>query len=363
MHLDAVIDQVRYNCDLSDARFAGHYSVCGLALRLRDLFKWEQRLAPWDERDASEVLAWIDQREQRWERLQGEDFMALEIDGQTYDPFDTLRINACLSPRGLFYGAGYAQSLKPSFVLGRVDERDRREGLTVIYMGDELARDLLTLPALSQGRDIVLRKEAARLFVWDQIFYVTPSRRPYLAYALDQAGIGGADPSSLRNHFSALLESLYEIFVRHEIGERSDTCFDAESWRAMIAAFPHTPIELLLRAVKDMLADTGPNGPLRSIIEERRGVSLGFYMVFHDGLGRTLFPEMREAFAAFELSSQWNIMTEAVDTIHHKAGSHATRLLRLFKQGRSGGDLDATAAQIHREFLDTGGNGTSTTHR
>ncbi len=247
MHSDSLVKQVRHNCDLSDARFAGHYSICGLALRLRDLFKWEQRLAPWEEREASEVLAWIGQKEQLWERLQNEDFIPLTIDGKAYDPFDVRAINARLIPRGLFYGAGYAQSLKPSFVLGRVDDRHRHNGLAVVHMGAELARDLLTLPALSQGDDVVLRKEAAQLYVWDQIFYVTPSRRPFLEYAFQHAGIKNHDPVGLRPHFGSLLESLYALFVRHEIGERRDTHFDVDRWRAMIAAFPHTPVRTTIR--------------------------------------------------------------------------------------------------------------------
>ncbi len=351
MRLDLLVEQVRRNCDLSDARFAGHYSICGLALRLRDLYKWAQRLAPWEEREASEVLAWIDQKEQLWERLQNEEFIPIDIDGTVYDPFDARGINARLASRGLFYGAGYAQSLKPSFVLGQVDDRHRKYGLTVVHMGDELARDLLTLPAFSQGDNIVLRKEAARLFVWDQIFYVTPSRRPFLQYALRHAGMQDVDPAGLRTQFGTLLECLYDVFVRHEIGERKDTCFDADAWRTMIAAFPHSPIELLLRAVKDMLADTGPNGPLRSIIAARAAVPLGFYLVFHDGLGRELFPEIRAAFAEFEPTGRWPLMGDAVRRVHRKASDHARRLLALFAKAQSRGDLEWAAERMRREFL------------
>jgi hypothetical protein len=139
--------------------------------------------------------------------------------------------------------------------------------------------------------------------------------------------------------------------VRHEIGECRDTFFDADAWRAMIAAFSHTPIELLLRAVKDMLADTGPNGPLRPIIAQRQAVALGFYLVFHDGLGKQLFPEMRAAFAQFEPTGQWGLMDDAVRAIHRKAASHADRLLKLFTQGQSRGDLEWAGEQIRQEFL------------
>jgi len=39
MDVESIIDQVSGNCAVSDARSAGLYPICGLALRLRDLFK------------------------------------------------------------------------------------------------------------------------------------------------------------------------------------------------------------------------------------------------------------------------------------------------------------------------------------
>lgn len=344
--------QVRYNCDLSDARFAGHYSICGLALRLRDLYKWEKQLPPWEEHDPAEILAWIDRKEQLWENLQDRDFEPIDIDGNPFDPFDVRGINAKLASRGLFYGAGYAQSLKPSFVLGRIDARFGHNGLAVVHLGNELARDLLTLPALSQGDEVVLRKEAARLFVWDQIFYITPSRRPYLEFALHHAGLPDTAPSSLQANFTALLERLHDVFVSHEIGERCDTVFDTDQWRAMIAAFPHSPVELLLRTVKDALADSGPCGPLPKIVVNRDAVSLGFYLVFHDGLGRQLFPRFRNAFDDFTRSGKWSVWDAVVRQIHHQASAHAERLQELYTEGRHRDDLEWAARQILQEFID-----------
>ncbi|MEJ2658563.1 MAG: hypothetical protein P8012_15455 [Desulfobacterales bacterium] len=42
-----IADQVLFNCNITDSQHAGLYSICGLALRLRDLYKWENRLEPW----------------------------------------------------------------------------------------------------------------------------------------------------------------------------------------------------------------------------------------------------------------------------------------------------------------------------
>ena len=57
--IDGIIEQVRRNCTICDSRHAGLFSVCGLAMRLRDLYKWEMGLEPWVERDSAEVLKWI----------------------------------------------------------------------------------------------------------------------------------------------------------------------------------------------------------------------------------------------------------------------------------------------------------------
>ena len=54
MDIKALREQVLHNCTISDSHHAGLYSICGLALRLRDLYKWEKGLDPW--------VAWLKER-------------------------------------------------------------------------------------------------------------------------------------------------------------------------------------------------------------------------------------------------------------------------------------------------------------
>ena len=74
--IEAMTRQVLDNCDITDAQHAGLYSTCGLALRLRDLYKWEHRLNPWEEKDSSEILDWIGEKEALWEKLAEAKFRA-----------------------------------------------------------------------------------------------------------------------------------------------------------------------------------------------------------------------------------------------------------------------------------------------
>ena len=76
--LDNLIPQVLKNCDISDSRHAGLFSVCGLALRLRDLYKWEKGLDPWLEKDSSAILDWIGEKEQIWEQIAENDYRVLQ---------------------------------------------------------------------------------------------------------------------------------------------------------------------------------------------------------------------------------------------------------------------------------------------
>lgn len=65
--------QVQKNCDISDARHAGAYSRCSFLLRMRDLYKWEHQMLPWQEPEPADLMEWVEVREQyRAEIVEGE---------------------------------------------------------------------------------------------------------------------------------------------------------------------------------------------------------------------------------------------------------------------------------------------------
>lgn len=355
--------QVRRNCDISDATHAGLYSICGLALRLRDLYKWAHGLPPWKEGDPGEVLSWIDVQETLWAGLEEAVFSDLAIDGRTFDPFDTAGLNAVLNARGLFYGAGYAYSLKPTFLLADIAAQALTEGIPVVRLGREWARDLLTLPAFVQDGAVVFRREAARLYLWDQILYVKPSGRPALDAALKRFGLPPGPVAAVAPRLDDLLDRLEDLYVYHECAEQLDTVFDDQLWREIIAAFPHSAVELLARTVKDLLADTHPRGPLRRMLSRRDDVALGCYVAFFDGLGRALFPELRAAFSKMAAAGDWATLSDAVDAGRAAAARAARRLSDLYLEGKARQDLDWAAAQIQAELICPLNDGRAVTHR
>ena len=351
VNLEDISRQILKNCDISYANNAGMYSICGLALRLRDLYKWEQCLPPWEERDSGEVLEWIETRENRWDQCTDDEFQQITLNGQCFDPFDTTAINAVLASHGLFYGAGYAHSLKPTFFLAEIKEKSELDGIRIYVLERELARDLLTIPALSQDDCVLLRQDSARLFLWDSIFYIKKSARPALEFALKSCGIQNQQSETLQRNLAGILEIQKGSYIYHEIGELNESVFDRDLWREIIGAFPYSPVEYLARAVKDLLADTNEFGTLQHIIEEHNTAALGFYVAFLDGLMKEFFPELPASFQDFKQTRDWHRIEQAVSDGHKTAAGHASLIMSIYQEGVGKNDLQWAERQIQKHLL------------
>ena len=346
MDTDLIIKQVLNNCRISDARHAGIYSICGLAMRLRDLFKWEHDLPPWVEKDSSQVLAWIGEMEELWENLAEQDYADIRIGESAYEPFDTAGINKSLNRQNLFYGAGYAHSMKPSFLLAQIHRIEKQTSWQVIRLGREYARDLLTLPAFTQDNQVVVRAEAARMYLWDQMLYISRSARPALEFTLEKEGIRERKPEALHADLHRLSRIYERVLIQHEIGEMEESVFPGDLWREILAAYPHTAIEYLARTLKDLLADTGRKGLLNQLAEEKNEKGFGLYLAFRQGLSKALFPELQTAFEAFRKDGRWAHVLDARARGFKTARAYALEICDLFCKGREGRTPDRAAEAI-----------------
>ncbi len=350
-NLEQFIRTIQNNCDISDASGSGIFSICGMALRLRDLNKWEKNLNPWEENNPEELVDWIDHKEQLWEKIEGQAFAPLPLFERKYDPFDTAAINKILSPLNIFYGAGYAHSLKPTFFLAGIKETRYLDGIPIVILEKELLRDLLTIPALNQDGFILIRRDAACLFLWDQMVYLKKSGQRFLHFALKQCGLPDTGHESRKTHFETILSVQEQTYIHHEIGEMKDTVFDHQIFREIVSEFPHTPVELLARTVKDLLADTVAHGTLQHIISTKNAAGLGFYAAFQDGLFLPLFPQFRKAFEKFASDRDW----EGIETARQKgfltARQYALDLIAIFSNAADQNHKDQVAEKIFKTLV------------
>lgn len=333
--------QIQTNCDISDARHAGLYSLCGLLLRLRDLYKWEQNLFPWQEPEPATLLEWVDARETHWEKVVSQELQALTLANETFDPFDMTAVNLRLRPLGLVYGAGYVLGMKPSFFLGEVTASRILDGLQVDIVGRELARDIYMTPAMRQGRQIFARQSAMLFFIWDQIQELRPSAREALDFALRQYDL---EPEALRQSPERLAPALHrvasqelETWVYHEVGEVHERAFDGQVWHEIVSTYANSLVEIFARVTKDLLADTHPEGLLGHIMRHRLTASLGFYVAFMRPFTRAVFPEIVEAFQQFSRTGAWTVVDRARATGHARAASFARRLTAIHEAGQGRG--------------------------
>jgi len=348
LDMDGLKRQIRFNCDVTDARHAGIYSVCGLVMRLRDLYKWERGLPPWQEDESANVLAWIGDKEDYWEGLLDADYRPLSVNGAEVDAFDTTTVNQWLNPRGFFYGAGYAHSLKPTFFLAEIEDHTTIAGREIWILGREHARDLLTLPAFSQNGQAILRIEAGRMYLWDQILYMGNSGRRALDFALQACGLPDQRHETIQRHFDDVWEVQKALYIRHEIGELEEDEFDRTLWRSMLADYPHTAVELFIRTLKDLLADTSPKGVLTHLIENQDSAGLGLYMAFGNGITRMLTKALICAFDDFTLHFQWHRVAEAGHVVREDVKSHSRQVMDIYRQGRRREDLDGARTAIEK---------------
>ena len=306
---------IRYNCDISDARDNGIYSVCTLVLKLRNLYKWENNIEPWAEPDAAALLDWIDRKENYWQSVAGEPYRPLVINGKELEPWDLAGVNAELRGMNLVYGAGYGLSLKTVFFLAQLLDLRNIAGCQVYILGKEYAKELASPFAMLQDGVIYIRREPLRFFFWDQIQEIRSSCKTSFYHALAQYNLirdGHLDRAQLPERLDEIVDHELPIFIHHEVGEYLQDTFSGGLLQEMIAAFPGTIYEFASRAVKDVLADVHPQGMLHFIIQEQRESSLGFYLGFLSGLRRVLFPELAEAFSLFLETKDWQLIAEAV---------------------------------------------------
>ncbi|MEJ5347573.1 MAG: Sfum_1244 family protein [Desulfosoma sp.] len=329
-------EQVLANCLIAEANYAGTFSLCGLVLRLRDLFKWEKGLLPWAEPEPSVLLEWIEHRESSWDPWMEKNFQPLVVNGMTVDPFDVEAVNDLLAGTGMVYGAGFVEGLRPSFFLGTIEETWEIDGAVVFVVAEELVRDVFAAPAMRQGPRIYIRRQPMLAFLWDQIFEMRPSARSALAFAFAVYDLNVADvarnPARYADQLKTIARNQLHTWIYHELGEFHEEAFRGHMWHDIVASYSNTPIEIYARVLKDLCADTDDKGLLTHIIEDKNRAALAFYVAFLRPFTRLMFPEILKAFQKFKKFQNWELIEAARQQGKQKFHEMAAMLVALHQE-------------------------------
>ncbi len=313
---EALRSDIQFNCDVSDARDHGIYSMCSMVLKLRGLYKWEKGLEPWQEPEPAELLDWIEAKEHYWQGLAESPFRVVRLQGECCDAHDVAAINAAQAGSRLFYGAGHGRSMKAIFFLSEIVERFERSGCPVLLLGCEYAREMAAPFAMVQDDQVVIRTDPLRFFLYDHIQELRSSCRSSYRFFLNHYGLlkeDGLDQERLPPLLDRIVAGELDLFIYHEIGEMLETALGRDTLKSLAVRFPGSVIEFVCRAIKDILADTHPRGLLNHIISQEKASSLALYLCFLDGLRAELFGEIRPAWNSFLERYDWQVVRRASD--------------------------------------------------
>jgi hypothetical protein len=237
----------------------------------------------------------------------------IPVPGSRHDPFDTLAINTSLNEHGFAYSSGYGRNMKPVFFFAALERREEHEGYTLIVTGREYARDLAAPPAMSREHTIYIRRESLRRMLWEKIEEwrwnkpANAMRNAIRCYDFDNAAERSLEAMTDTELHSALL---------HEIGEVEAGKLLGGEWEAMLAALPPGKAEIMLRAVRDNLADCLVTLP--ALLERAEPAALHFYVGNMSNMRKTLFPALVSAYDAWTASGS----TTELQAVTARAAKH-----------------------------------------
>lgn len=303
IEIENIAKTVQLNCHISDAKYAGFYSMCVFLLKMREYYRWEQQIPLSHPLAKSEVGEWLSRRECEWHQYEDEELKSLQIDNQIYDPFETNTINRLLNPDGYVYSGGYGIFKKPHFFLAELEEQQSIDGHTIYISNREIARDLVAPPAMIVGKQIFVRKESLRRFIWEKIEEWrwksdsnTPMARALACY----------HKSDMEKVLNDMCNNECQSAVLHEIGEAKASLLLGDEWKEMLNQLPHSGLELKLRAIKDHIADSISTLP--GIIEEENIPALHFYFANFTGMRKEIFPEAITAYNEWVNTRNLNVI-------------------------------------------------------
>jgi len=286
--IKSLAQNVQNNCHIADALYAGNYTLCIYLIKMREFFRWENGQAFNSRIDKDTLGNWLTQREELWDSLEDTQFQPLIIDQREYQPMDNQGINKALLPHGLVYSSGYGNKAQPHFFLAELEKIHTEGGYTIYISHKELARDLTAPPAMAQGSEIYIRRESFRRMLWEKF-------EEWLWNKPDNAMKRAIQYYPFGNDINLALDLMTEkelnMALNHEIGEIKGSLLLGERWLEILAELPRSRGEIVLRSVKDHLADCLYTLP--QLLETFYPESWHFYMANLSGMRKEIAPQLQ----------------------------------------------------------------------
>lgn len=323
----ALQNTVQNNCHISDAQYAGNYTLCIYLLKMREFYRWESQQPYGVQIPRDEIGHWLTEREQLWDEVEDNSYSPLIINSNIIDPFETRQVNNHLNDTGYVYSGGYGLYGKPVFFLAELEHMETLDDFTLYISSRELARDLAAPPGMVQDKCVFIRRESLRRFIWEKVEESSwhkqenPLARALACY-------------DFNNHPDTSLEKMTDIEVdtvlHHEIGEIKAGQILGDDWEQMLTDLPRSQAEIMARAVRDNIADAISTLP--KLINNAEAAQIHFYFANLSSMRKLIFPSLMNSY------QDWlkNKNTSAIKKLINKAEKHwidlAQSLIQLHKK-------------------------------
>lgn len=291
MSTDSLCSLVQHNCNIADAKHAANYTLCTYLMKMREFCRWDKGYSYNQLLPKEEVGEWVSHRESLWEALEEENYSPIKVDDQTFDPFDTEAINNALIPKGMVYSGGLGAGCSPHFFLGKFAAKESHDDYQVILSSKECARDLGAPPAMTLGNTIFIRRESVRRMLWEKLQeWRWHKNESAMKIALSFYDFDDNCEAALDEMTNAELDSI----LLHERGEIKTSRFLGQNWKRYLGSVDNTRYELMLRAAKDLFADSLVTLP--ALIEKNKTASIHFFAANMSPMRKQLSPSFNDIY-------------------------------------------------------------------
>lgn len=338
--MQQLIETVQHNCHIADARYAGDYTLCVYLLKMREMYRWEQGIDFKTLLTTEDVGDWLTAREGLWDDIEEQDYKTLLINGNEYAPYDNDLINTLLLENKLVYNAGLGIRCRPHFFIAELEQRIEENDYTILISGKELARDMAAPAAMAQENTIFIRRESLRRVIWE---------------ILDDARVQGLDnPLTRAMHFydfendpekalKKMTDAEIDYVIQHEMGEVKAGKILGDGWNEMTVKLARTQAEIMLRAIRDHLADSITTLPalLTASKEKKKSeASLHFYFGNMTAMRKHLAPSLMEAYQGWHKTGDLT----ALEDVSNRSQAHwktlATAVMTLYSNADNAEEIE-----------------------
>jgi len=325
--MKTLAEQIQQNCHISDAQYAGNYTLCIYLLKMREFYRWEEQLPFTRKLNNNDIGQWLTQREALWDDIDETPLLNLNINKQSFDLYESEAINQALENQQLVYSGGYGLYGKPVFFLGELIHKEQHEDFTLYISGKELARDLAAPPGMAQNKTVFIRRESLRRFIWEKFeeSHWHKQENP-LSRALACYDFKTQPEESLEK----MTDNEVDTVLQHEIGEIQAGKLLGDIWEDMLLNLPRSQAEIMARAVRDNIADTLSTLP--KLLDKNEPAQIHFYFSNISSMRKLIFPSLPAAYKNWLKTGN----TSELKSLSSRASEHwidmASQMLDLYQQ-------------------------------